>query len=68
MLEGERLSGQVPLGYLNPDALKHILLHAEDVVEEIEGYYSIQRWDGVKATICCDRRQFAMVVWHADAN
>ncbi|PIC52706.1 hypothetical protein B9Z55_002700 [Caenorhabditis nigoni] len=41
---------------------------AEDEVEEIQGDYSIQRGDGVKATISCGRRQFVMVVWHADGN
>ncbi|PIC52749.1 hypothetical protein B9Z55_002729 [Caenorhabditis nigoni] len=56
------------LELVETDEVRSFRLIAEDVVEEIEGYYSIQRWDGVKATICFDRRQFAMVVWHADGN
>ncbi|PIC52507.1 hypothetical protein B9Z55_002588 [Caenorhabditis nigoni] len=41
---------------------------AEGDFEEIEGDYSIQRWDGVKATIRCELGYFTMVVWHADKN
>ncbi|PIC37156.1 hypothetical protein B9Z55_015883 [Caenorhabditis nigoni] len=33
---------------------------------ELKGGYSIQRMDGVKATINCGVRMFTMVVWHAD--
>ncbi|CAP32636.1 Protein CBG13925 [Caenorhabditis briggsae] len=40
----------------------------EDREFEIQGGYSIQRTDGVKATINCDIRMFTMVVWHADRN
>ncbi|PIC11450.1 hypothetical protein B9Z55_029081 [Caenorhabditis nigoni] len=37
----------------------------DDSDYEIQGGYSIQRMDGVKATINCDLRLFLMVVWHA---
>ncbi|PIC37817.1 hypothetical protein B9Z55_010026 [Caenorhabditis nigoni] len=37
----------------------------DDSDYEIQGGYSIQRMDGVKATINCDLRMFLMVVWHA---
>ncbi|CAO4375667.1 unnamed protein product [Caenorhabditis nigoni] len=33
-----------------------------------QGGYSIQRMDGVKATINFDIRTFTMIVWHADGN
>ncbi|CAO4362433.1 unnamed protein product [Caenorhabditis nigoni] len=56
------------LGIVETDEVRSFRQTAEDVVEEIEGYYSIQRWDGVKATISCDLHQFTMVVWHADGN
>ncbi|CAO4375815.1 unnamed protein product [Caenorhabditis nigoni] len=40
----------------------------EDSDYEVQGGYSIQRMDGVKATINCDLREFLMVVWHTDRN
>ncbi|CAO4362241.1 unnamed protein product [Caenorhabditis nigoni] len=41
---------------------------AEEDVYEIQGDYSIQRWDGVEATISCQFGYFTMVVWHVDGN
>ncbi|PIC52558.1 hypothetical protein B9Z55_002611 [Caenorhabditis nigoni] len=41
---------------------------AEEDFEEIQGDYSIQRWDGVEATISYKFRYFTMVVWHTDGN
>ncbi|PIC52655.1 hypothetical protein B9Z55_002670 [Caenorhabditis nigoni] len=41
---------------------------AEEDAEEIQGDYSIQRWDGVEATISFKYRYFTMVVWHTDEN
>ncbi|PIC36163.1 hypothetical protein B9Z55_015258 [Caenorhabditis nigoni] len=35
---------------------------------EIQGGFSIQRMDGVNATIVCDLGQFCMVVWHSDGH
>ncbi|CAO4362368.1 unnamed protein product [Caenorhabditis nigoni] len=56
------------LELVETDEVRSFRLIAEDDVEEIHGVYSIQRWDGVKATISCDYQQFAMVVWRADGN
>ncbi|UMM13746.1 hypothetical protein L5515_001871 [Caenorhabditis briggsae] len=44
-------------GYIN---------NADEDVDGIQGDYSIQRWDGVKATISCMFGYFTMVIWHAD--
>ncbi|CAP31712.1 Protein CBG12790 [Caenorhabditis briggsae] len=41
---------------------------AEEDYTEIQGDYSIQRWDGVEATISCQFGYFTMVVWHVDGN
>ncbi|PIC52509.1 hypothetical protein B9Z55_002589 [Caenorhabditis nigoni] len=41
---------------------------AEEDVEEILEDYSIQRQDGVKATISCEFGYFTMIVWHVDGN
>ncbi|CAP38112.2 Protein CBG21252 [Caenorhabditis briggsae] len=35
---------------------------------EVQGGFSIQRMDGVNATIVCDIRLFCMVFWHSDGN
>ncbi|PIC37300.1 hypothetical protein B9Z55_015977 [Caenorhabditis nigoni] len=43
-------------------------VEGDDTDYEIQGGYSIQRMDGVKATINYNLRRLLMVVWHADRN
>ncbi|CAO4362265.1 unnamed protein product [Caenorhabditis nigoni] len=56
------------LGVVEMNELRRFRVVAEEDFEEIQGDYSIQRWDSVKATISCEFGYFTMVVWHADKN
>ncbi|PIC52911.1 hypothetical protein B9Z55_002828 [Caenorhabditis nigoni] len=56
------------LEIVETNEVRRFLVVAVEDVDEIQGNYSIQRWDGVKATICCELGYFTMVVWHTDKN